>query len=75
MKAKTCFVLYLKMIKEKNVNFQTTEKRRLKLPKMEIFFVLKNTIKLDQFGQNWTKVNIMMFALDLFGTLEVGKIR
>ena len=60
--------------KEKHVNFQTTEKRRLRLPKMEIFFVLKNTIKLDQFGQNWTKVNIMMFALDLFGTLELEKI-
>ena len=55
-------------LKAKPVNFQTTEKRRSILPKMEIFFVLKNTIKLDdQFGQNWTKVNIMMFALDLFG--------
>ena len=59
------------LFKEKHVNFQTTEKRRLRLPKMEIFFVLKNTIKLDQFGQNWTKVNIMMFALDLFGTLDI----
>lgn len=58
-------------LKAKPVNFQTTEKRRSILPKMEIFFVLKNTIKLDQFGQNWTKVNIMMFALDLFGTLDI----
>ena len=58
-------------LKAKPVNFQTTEKRRSILPKMEIFFVLKNTIKLDQFGQNWTKVNIMMFALDLLGTLDI----